>query len=160
MQIAERAKQPWKANPMYTLDASVWLREATPIDPAYHTCHALLAALLARAAPLYEPWLLLAEIGGSVSRLLRDPIRSRLYTEIVRTFPNTTFVALDEPLARETSDLAADYFLRGADALYAAVARRHGCVLISLDAEHHQRLGAILTILTPTGALAALNDTP
>ena len=143
---------------MYTLDASVWLREATPIDPAYHTCHALLAALLARATPLYEPWLLLAEVGGPVSRLLRDPMRGRLYSEIVRTFPNTTFVALDEMLAREASDLAADYSLRGADAIYAAIARRHGCVLISLDAEHRQRLGAILTVLTPTEALAELNN--
>ena len=134
----------------------MWLRETTPSDPEYATCHALLAALHARALPLYEPWLVLAEVGGPVARLLRAPMRERIYAEIVHTFPNTTFVDLDEELAREAAKLTADYFLRSADAVYGAVARHYGCTLVSLDNEHHQRLKAILPVLTPADALAAL----
>ena len=141
---------------MYTLDASVWLREATPSDPEYATCHALLEVLHTRALPLYEPWLILAEVGGPVARLLRDPMRGRVYADIVRSFPNTTFIDLDEGLAREAAELAADYFLRGADAIYGAVARRYRCTLVSLDNEHHQRLKVILPVLTPAEVLAAL----
>lgn len=125
-------------------------------DPEYATCHALLEALHTRALPLYEPWLILAEVGGPVARLLRDPMRGRIYADIVRSFPNTTFVDLDEGLAHEAAELAADYFLRGADAVYGAVARRYGCTLASLDDEHHQRLKAILPVLTPADALTTL----
>lgn len=141
---------------MYTLDASVWLREVSPGDSEYAACHALLEALRARTIPLFEPWLLLAEVGGPVSRLLRDPIRGRLYTDIVRSFPNTVFVPLDEELAREAADLAADHFLRAADAVYATVARRYAVPLVSLDDEHHRRLATLLTVLTPAQALASL----
>jgi len=144
---------------VYTLDASVWLREVSPGDPEYATCHALLEALRTRAVMLFEPWLLMAEVGGPVSRLLRDPIRGRLYADIVRAFPHTVFVALDEALAREAADLAADHFLRGADAVYAAVARRYNTSLVSLDDEHHRRLTALLTVLTPAQALASLSST-
>ena len=141
---------------MYTLDASIWLREVSPSDPEYATCHALIEAFQARAITLFEPWLLLVEVGGPVSRLLRDPIRGRLYADIVRTFPNTVFVALDEVLAREAADLAADHFLRGADAVYAAIARRYNTPLVSLDDEHHRRLTALTTVLTPAQVLASL----
>ncbi|MCU0491427.1 MAG: type II toxin-antitoxin system VapC family toxin [Chloroflexaceae bacterium] len=141
---------------MYTLDASVWMREVMPGDPAYATCHALLEAIQTRNIELYEPWLLLAEVSGPVSRLLRDPMRGRLYADIVRTFPNSQFVALDEVLGREAAELAADRALRGADAVYAVIARRYGCTLVSLDNEHHQRLHGIVPVMTPTAALAEL----
>jgi predicted nucleic acid-binding protein len=95
---AARARWHSKAQAMYTLDASIWMREATSSDPAYATCHALLDALRTQALALYEPWLLLAEVGGPISRLLRDPIRGRLYADIVRSFPNTTFVSLTKHL--------------------------------------------------------------
>jgi hypothetical protein len=47
--------------------------------------------------------------------------------------------------AQEAAELAADYALRGADAVYVAVARRHNYTLVSLDREQRERAAAIVT---------------
>jgi predicted nucleic acid-binding protein len=141
---------------MYTLDASVWLREATPSDPAYQVCHELLSAIRQQQITLYEPWLLLAEVAGPVGRLLRDPVRGRVYADIVHSFPNTTFVDVDEAIGRAAAELAADRFIRGADAVYPVIAQRYGCSLVSLDDEHQRRLPGYVVVLTPAEALKQL----
>jgi predicted nucleic acid-binding protein len=56
--------------------------------------------------------------------------------------------------------LAARHGLRGADAIYAAVAVQSGCTLISLDNEHLTRLVGIVSVLTPATALANQTPTP
>jgi predicted nucleic acid-binding protein len=50
--------------------------------------------------------------------------------------------------------LAAQYCLRGADAVYAAVVEQAGCALISLDHKHLTRLGNTVTVHTPATAVA------
>ena len=45
--------------------------------------------------------------------------------------------------------MAADYRLRGADAVYVVVARRFGTTLITLDVEQRRRIAGLLTSLTP-----------
>jgi predicted nucleic acid-binding protein len=67
-----------------------------------------------------------------------------------------TVVALDEALGYQARALRAQYGLRGADAVYAAVAQQVGCTLISLDHEHLTRLGSIVVVRTPAAALAEL----
>jgi predicted nucleic acid-binding protein len=59
-------------------------------------------------------------------------------------------------LGDQARALAAQYGLRGADAVYAAVAQQAGCTLISLDHEHLTRLGSIVIVRTPTAVLADL----
>lgn len=141
---------------MFTLDASVFLRRASPNDPDYAVCRDLLETIQARTIALYEPWLVLPEVAGAVSRIFRDPMRGRIYADLLRDLPDTTYVPLDAAFSREVEELAADYFLRGADATYAAVARRYACTLVSLDSEHQRRLSAILTVQTPAETLATL----
>jgi predicted nucleic acid-binding protein len=70
--------------------------------------------------------------------------------------PNVIVVALDEALGYQARALAAQYGLRGADAVYAAVAQQAGCTLISLDHEHLTRLGSIVVVRTPAAALDEL----
>jgi hypothetical protein len=52
--------------------------------------------------------------------------------------------------------LAAQRRMRGADAVYAAVALQTGGTLISRDNEHHTRLIGLVTVLTPEAVLATL----
>ncbi|HEU4325064.1 MAG TPA: PIN domain-containing protein [Roseiflexaceae bacterium] len=66
------------------------------------------------------------------------------------------FIPMDEALAQEAAEIAADYALRGADAIYVAVARRYNCALVSLDREQRERSSAVVTTYTPTEALAKL----
>lgn len=93
------------------------------------------------------------EVASAISRTYRDAIRGRLAAEQLRQLPNVDLVVLDTALA---TDLAADYALRGMDAIYVAVARQAGCTLVTLDGEVRRRAGSLLTVQTPAEALATL----
>jgi predicted nucleic acid-binding protein len=80
---------------MFTLDAGVFLRRASPNDPDYAVCRDLFETIQARTIALYEPWLVLPEVAGAVSRIFRDPMRGRVYADLLRDLPNITYVPLD-----------------------------------------------------------------
>lgn len=67
-----------------------------------------------------------------------------------------TILPLDVELGQRALELAAQHGLRGADAVYAAVAHQVGSTLISRDNEHLTRLHGILTVRTPEAALSDL----
>lgn len=142
---------------MYTLDANIFVRDASPGDPEHETCHALMAQLYQRGTPIVEPVLVLAEITGALNRSFRDPIRARLEAELLRDLRHIQFVPIDETLAQAAAELAADRALRGADAVYVAVAHRSGGTLVTLDREQHERAAPVVRALTPAEALAELD---
>ena len=74
--------------------------------------------------------------------------------------PHVTVRALEEGCALHALALAAQHGLRGADAVYAAVAREAGCTLVTSDNEHLTRLVNLMTVCTPAVALAALTPPP
>jgi predicted nucleic acid-binding protein len=142
---------------MYTLDANIFVRDTDPSDPAFAECHALLEAIEEQQLPIIVPNLILAEVAATVSRTRRDPIRARLAVAALALFKHVQLIPLDDALAQEAAELAADRALRGADALYVAVARRHGCTLVSLDREQRERAAAVVRAVTPAVALATLS---
>jgi len=141
---------------MYTLDASVFVRDLSPGDPDHAICQELLEQLRVTNTRIIAPFLLLAEVAGALSREFRDPMRGRLAVELLRDLPNLTLVALDQAIAQEAAELAADYGLRGADASYVAIARRYGCRLATTDRDQRERATIVVPALTPAEALAAL----
>ncbi len=145
---------------MYTLDANIFVRDLDTREPQHAECHALLEELQAQALPIVVPVLVLAEVAGTVSRTRRDPIAGRLGSDLLRGTGNLSLIPIDDTLAQEAAELAADYALRGADAVYVAVARRHNCTLVSLDREQRERAAAIVTTRTPAEALAELQPPP
>ncbi len=145
---------------MYTLDASVVGRDFDPGDPEYRTCHELIAQLDQQAIPVIVPRLLLAEVAGLARRLTRDSIRAHLVIDAWRTFTHVLIVPLDDALIDTAAEIAADFALRGADAMYVAVARQYSCMLVSLDREQRERAAAIVTTRTPAEVLAELQPPP
>jgi predicted nucleic acid-binding protein len=143
---------------MYTVDASVWINSFDQREVGYDTSRRLLELLRDRAMPIFLPHLVLAEIAGAVSRTRKDAAQALAFTTAIGNLPNVTLVPLDGGLADQAAHLAAQYGLRGADAVYAAVALQAHCVLITLDNEHLTRLAGIVQTYTPTDAL--LNLTP
>lgn len=141
---------------MWTLDASVVTRSYDRADPAYTDCLALVDGLDQQALPIIVPRLLIAEIAGSLRRILGDPIRARLGSEAWTGLPHVQLVTLDDALLDEAALLAADRALKGADAVYVAVARRHGCTLVTLDREQRERAAPVVPVMTPQEALAAI----
>lgn len=147
----------WKAT-MYTLDATIFVRDLDTREPDHAACHELIGLLVARAIPIVVPLIILAEVAGTVSRTRRDPIAGRIAADALRDIPSIGLLPLDEALAQEAAEIAADHALRGADAIYVAVARRAGSVLVSLDREQRERAAPIVMVMTPQEALVALKE--
>ncbi len=143
---------------MYTLDANIFLRDLDPRDPQHAVCHAILEYLHATATPLIVPVLLFVEVAGVLSRELRDPMRGRMAVTLLRSLPHLTAVGLDDALAHAAAELAADCAIRGADAVYVAVARQSGTALVTLDREVRERAVRVVPTYTPREVLALLGQ--
>jgi predicted nucleic acid-binding protein len=59
--------------------------------------------------------------------------------------------------SEETAKLAATSRLRGADAVYAAVAQRHKTVLVTRDRQQLERLASVIPTQTPEDFLSSLS---
>jgi predicted nucleic acid-binding protein len=145
---------------MYTVDASVWVNGFDQREAGHARSRQLLELLRIRALPLIEPTLVLAEVAGAISRTRQDPARAQAFATTLGQLPNVTVLPLDAALGQRALVLAAQHGLRGADAVYAAVAQQAGCTLISLDHEQLTRLADIISVQTPEAALAALTPPP
>jgi len=71
---------------------------------------------------------------------------------------NQTLVPLDEALAAVATDLATKSRLRGADAVYAAVARQYGTTLVTLDRQQLERLPPTVKTARPAEVLGDMGN--
>ena len=144
---------------MYTIDTSVWVNATEPGEVDHADSRGFLRESMARALPIVVPSLVLVEVAAAVARM-RGERRSARITRLVARWPAITFSDLDRALADAAANLARVHRLRGADAVYAAVAQQHGTTLVSRDREHLTRLAGIIPVLHPAAALAALTTLP
>ncbi len=133
----------------YVVDASVFLNAFLIKESGSETSKALLEHLQAEANPLISPYLLLPETAAALSRGQNDAVLARRFALALQRLPYIVLLPLDKVLARQSVEMAAGYRLRGSDAVYAAVAQRFACPLITLDREQHDRLAALLPTYYP-----------
>jgi len=142
---------------MFTVDASVHLNALNPAEEGSAASRDLLERLHRRPWPVHAPALLLVEVAGAVARAAEDARRGIELGAAVRALPGQVLVALDADLAEEAASLAAERRLRGADAVYASVARRHRSILVTRDRERLARLPPVVPTMTPEEALARID---
>ena len=142
---------------MYTVDASVWVNAFDQRESGYVVSRRFLDALKVRALPIIVPNLVLVEVAGAISRTRGAPAEAQAFAIALSRLPHVTVCVLDEVCALHALTLAGQHGLRGADAVYAAVALRAGSTLVTLDNEHLTRFVDLLTVCTPAVALAALS---
>ncbi len=141
---------------MYTVDASVWVNAFDQQEPGHLVSRQFLEALRKQALPIVVPNLVLAEVAGAIGRTRRTPVAAQTFAMALSRLPHVTVRVLDEACVLHALTLAAQQGLRGADAVYAAVAQDAGYTLVTLDNEHLTRLANLLPVCTPAVALAAL----
>ena len=141
---------------MYTVDASVWVNGFDQREAGHATSRQFLEELRLREAPVIVPNLLLIEVAAAIRRTRGNPAQAEAFARTLSKLPHVELRTLDEGNARQAVTLAAEHGLRGADAVYAAVAIEAACSLVSLDGEHLTRLPALTRVLTPAAALEAL----
>ncbi len=137
----------------YTVDASVFVNGFNPYEAGHEESRRLLALLQEQAAPIVVPTLLLPEVAAAIGRGRQDADLAREFAAALSRLPHLVLIPLDTTLAQQAADVAAQYQLRGSDAVYAAVALRFGSTLITLDREQRERVTSALLTLYPAEAL-------
>ena len=155
-----------------TIDASVHLNALAPAEEGSNASQEFLARVH-RASPVAEtspqgaasppnevfsPTLLPVEIAAAVARVFDDTERGTQLAAAVLELPAQTWIALDRSLADEASAVAAERRLRGADAVYAAVARRSESRLVTRDRQQIERLPPAIPACPPEQALQFLDE--
>jgi predicted nucleic acid-binding protein len=130
-----------------TIDASVFVASARYDEPGY-----LISREFLREAQDYEiycPSLVLAECAAAIARQTDDPSLAEELVCIIEDFPGINIISLDLPLARKASTIALRNRLRGADAVYAAVAVVFDAILVSWDQEMLKRCPETVKTISP-----------
>ena len=138
---------------MYTVDASVHVSALNPAEAGSATSQAFLVVAHQNRLPFYCPTLLPVEVAAPVARVLDDDERAAALGATSRDWPGQTLVPLDEAVAERAVGLAAPAHLRGADAVYAAVAQQYGTTLVTFDREQLTQLPPAVRAIRPADAL-------
>jgi predicted nucleic acid-binding protein len=134
---------------MIIVDASVWVSRFIQQDAFHASSKRWLMAQLSQGERLISPNILLAELSGAVARrsgLAQAGERAALG---ILNLPGVRMVSINRWLALESARLAAQLGLRGADALYLAVATRLKAPLFTWDSEMLDKGGRLVTVRQP-----------
>lgn len=138
----------------YTVDASVFVNAFNPHEHGHAASLRILSAIHERGDPVIVPTLLVAEIAAALARATDDGAGALQYAVAAAALPHVTLVPVTAAVARQAADLAARHRLRGADAVYLAVARRYGTTIVTRDDEQRSRGATVVPCHTPEEALA------
>ena len=138
----------------FTVDASVFVNAFNPHETGHAASLEILSRIQRRDDPIIVPTLLVTEVASAVARAIDNTAGALKYSAAITALENLTLVTLTPALARQAADLAATHRLRGADAIYVAVALRYGTVLVTRDGEQRARGTAAVKCRTPEDALA------
>lgn len=135
---------------MIVVDASLVVSRLVPTDVHHAESVRWLARQMAAGTEIVAPILLLVEVGSAIARRTSDSTLGHQAVNQLLRWPNLRLVPLDHRLGLQAMELGVNLRLRGADAVYVAVAYQLGMPLVSLDREHHTRTGGLITVLSPS----------
>ena len=123
-------------------DASLWVGYFLAEDRWHPAALEWVDRQLREGGRLVAPLLLLAEVGGAISRRTGDSELGKSAVRAMLGWPRLELVA-EEELGRLVFQIACDLKVPGADALYIATAHRRSLPLITCD-NHQIELGRAL----------------
>jgi predicted nucleic acid-binding protein len=132
-----------------TVDASVWINAFRPAEEDSQESLAFLEKIRQTREPMISPTLLLPELAAVLARGGEKSENVLRFVQSVKELPHQVFIALDETTAQAAVELAEQCKLRGADAVYGAVALRFGSVLVTRDREQLERLKGVIQVNLP-----------
>ncbi|MBI4314444.1 MAG: PIN domain-containing protein [Chloroflexi bacterium] len=135
----------------YVIDASVFVSAAQASDVHYAESVLLFGRLEKTPnANVFCPTLLLAEYSASIVRRTGDASLAESLVDLLYTLQGLKLEPLTESRARRAARTAAMHRLRGADAVYVALAEETSATLVTWDIEMIQRGAAVVPLLTPS----------
>lgn len=124
---------------MSVVDASVLIAVFLVQDVHHQASRVWFDQQLIAGAELAAPILLLTEVAGAISRRTGDPTLGRSGAAWITQLPEIHLVAVDAHLWQQATELAAALGLRGADAVYVALADHLQLPLVTWDREQRLR---------------------
>ena len=131
------------------VDASVIVSYLLPDDAHHAPTQGWLRRRLLDGTPLVVPILLLTEVGGAISRRTRLPELAHRAVSQLQQLPVLRIVPVEHRLGLLAIELAVDLSLRGADAIYVALALQLHLPLVTWDGEQRERAAARASVSTP-----------
>jgi len=128
------------------IDASIWVVRLVAEDVFYEPVKTWMSARLADNDQFLAPSLLLAEIGGAISRRTTPSLALKAIEQI-QNLPGLQLVEMEDLLLQEAAHLAAQLGLRGADSIYVALAARLDLPLMTLDVDQRERAAKRIKVL-------------
>ncbi len=138
---------------VYVVDASVWVSRFVPGDEHHLLSRNWLAALVTGGDNVVSPALLLPELAGAIARRTGSADLATRAVELIQEHPIARLVPIDALLAEVAARLAGELRLRGADAVYVAVAHQLGIPLITWDHEQLAKGVRVTKVFTPEQTL-------
>jgi predicted nucleic acid-binding protein len=141
---------------MFTIDASVHFNALNPREIGSAESQAFIGRVFTRPWTVYSPTILFVEFATSTARFYGDDKRALIFARALRSLPGQIWIPLDDALADIAAAIGAEYRLRGADAVYAAVAYRNKTTLVTLDQQQLTHLAQVIPVCHPAKALSLL----
>jgi predicted nucleic acid-binding protein len=132
-----------------TIDASVFVAASRPEELQYEVSRRFLTELRKQAANVFCPVLVLPEAAGAIIRRIGYTEITDELIALIEEFPGMNLTPLTLSLARRAAQIATAQQLRGADAVYVAVAEEFNAFLVAWDAEMLARGAAVVSTTTP-----------
>jgi predicted nucleic acid-binding protein len=140
---------------LFTVDASVFINAFNPREAGHEDSFRFLRRLQQDLTQIVVPTLLLPEVAGAVARGRDDATLAKEFASAVAAIPHLVLIPLTPDLATEAARVAADYRLRGSDAVYASIALQFASTLVTLDREQRERVASVVPATSPSEALEA-----
>ncbi len=134
---------------MIVVDASVWVSGLTPRDIYHEASRHWLESQLTQNVSLIIPIICLAEVAGAIAQVTGTSENGEYAVDQILARPNLRIFPIDHALGMDAVQMAAQLRLRGADAVYVALARRLNVPLATWDQELFQRGGQAVAIQRP-----------
>jgi predicted nucleic acid-binding protein len=134
---------------MAVMDASVFVSMLNPHEPGYAASKAWFQQELLLGNKISAPAILMAEAAAALSRGVGNKVQAH---QMIRQLKLSTSIQLHPVslvLAEQAAVIAADYRIRGCDAVYVALAQQLGDTLVTWDNEQLQRGVAVILTTQP-----------
>ena len=137
---------------MFVVDASVWVASYRTQDQHHFESQQWIREVITSGDTILGPAILLAEVAGALARLSGDTSGALAPVENMRRFPKFELAVASKELADLSAQIAAELRLRGADAVYVAVAVQRGVPLITFDDQQRNRASQRVRTATPAAS--------
>jgi predicted nucleic acid-binding protein len=135
------------------IDTSVWASRLLPHDSNHQPAQAWTDAHIMNGGFLAAPLIFVIEVASVIARETLPPnnpqVDAHNAVNYIYSLPIMRLVPMDRTLVNEATNLAADYGIRGADAMFVVVAKQLSLPLVTFDGYPLKQRSSLVVTIKP-----------